>query len=173
MKYKMLDVRDQKVECSLVVVLVITNHRANAWVSVARLMQLNRKRWTFKSFVRQLQAFRNSKVLIHGKSKRKKHTRSSRKKETELCWSKILLEWVLYFIFWCKWRSTISMYFKIFILVSIFLYTFQELGIPSSVPAHIVLHDWVRHNDGKLSLFGFTNLVRGMPPRTKHQQPPK
>lgn len=42
----------------------------------------------------------------------------------------------------------------------------RELGIPSSVPAHIVLHDWIRHSDGKLSFFGFTNLLRGMPPRS-------
>lgn len=42
----------------------------------------------------------------------------------------------------------------------------QELGIPSSVPAHVVLHDWIRHSDGKLSFFGFTNLLRGMPPRS-------
>lgn len=42
----------------------------------------------------------------------------------------------------------------------------RELGIPSSVPAHVVLHDWIRHSDGKLSFFGFTNLLRGMPPRS-------
>lgn len=42
----------------------------------------------------------------------------------------------------------------------------QELGIPSTVPAHIILHDWVRPSDGKLSFFGFTNLLRGMPPRS-------
>lgn len=47
----------------------------------------------------------------------------------------------------------------------------RELGIPSTVPAHVVLHEWVRHNDGRLSFFGFTNLLRGMPPRTKLQQP--
>ncbi|MCO5555189.1 hypothetical protein L7F22_008732 [Adiantum nelumboides] len=45
----------------------------------------------------------------------------------------------------------------------------RELGIPSSVPAHVVLHEWVRHNDGRLSFYGFTNLLRGMPPRTKGQ----
>lgn len=45
----------------------------------------------------------------------------------------------------------------------------RELGIPSSVPAHVVLHEWVRHNDGRLSFYGFTNLLRGMPPRTKMQ----
>ncbi|KAI5066093.1 hypothetical protein GOP47_0018717 [Adiantum capillus-veneris] len=27
----------------------------------------------------------------------------------------------------------------------------RELGIPSSVPAHVVLHEWVRHNDGRLT----------------------
>lgn len=47
----------------------------------------------------------------------------------------------------------------------------RELGIPSTVPAHVVLHEWVRHNDGRLSFFGFTNLLRGMPPRAKVQQP--
>ncbi|KAI5055012.1 hypothetical protein GOP47_0030157 [Adiantum capillus-veneris] len=40
----------------------------------------------------------------------------------------------------------------------------RELGIPSSVLAHVVLHDWIRHSDGKLSFFGFTNLLCGMPP---------
>eukprot|EP00250_Pteridium_aquilinum_P015260 c22480_g1_i1 orf=512-2287(+) len=47
----------------------------------------------------------------------------------------------------------------------------RELGIPSTVPAHVVLHEWVRHNDGRLSFYGFTNLLRGMPPRAKPQQP--
>ncbi|KAH7291157.1 hypothetical protein KP509_29G002800 [Ceratopteris richardii] len=43
----------------------------------------------------------------------------------------------------------------------------MELGIPSSVPAHLVLHEWVRHNDGKLTFYGFSNLLRGTPPRSK------
>ncbi|KAH7415601.1 hypothetical protein KP509_14G053400 [Ceratopteris richardii] len=45
----------------------------------------------------------------------------------------------------------------------------RELGVPPTVPAHVVLRDWVRHSDGKLSFFGFTNLLRGMPPRSKPQ----
>ncbi|KAH6559515.1 hypothetical protein KP509_1Z004900 [Ceratopteris richardii] len=42
----------------------------------------------------------------------------------------------------------------------------RELGMPPSLPARTVLHDWIRHTDGKLSFFGFTNLLRGTPPRS-------
>jgi hypothetical protein len=42
----------------------------------------------------------------------------------------------------------------------------QEFGVPTTIPAHVVLRDWVRHSDGKLSFFAFTNLLRGMSPHT-------
>ena len=38
---------------------------------------------------------------------------------------------------------------------------FQELGLGPSVPLHAVLHDWIRHTDGKLSFLGFVKLLRG------------
>jgi hypothetical protein len=38
---------------------------------------------------------------------------------------------------------------------------FQELGLGPSVPPHAVLHDWIRHTDGKLSFLGFVKLLRG------------
>ncbi|XP_022765857.1 uncharacterized protein LOC111310679 [Durio zibethinus] len=34
-----------------------------------------------------------------------------------------------------------------------------ELGLSPSVPVHIVLQDWIRHSDGKLSLLGFVRLL--------------
>lgn len=38
---------------------------------------------------------------------------------------------------------------------------FQELGLGPSVPVHAVLHDWIRHTDGKLSFLGFVKLLHG------------
>ncbi|KAE7999583.1 hypothetical protein FH972_003994 [Carpinus fangiana] len=35
----------------------------------------------------------------------------------------------------------------------------SELGLSPSVPVHAVLHDWVRHTDGKLSFLGFVKLL--------------
>ncbi|KAJ6997324.1 CDPK-related kinase 5-like [Populus alba x Populus x berolinensis] len=37
----------------------------------------------------------------------------------------------------------------------------SELGLGPSVPLHAVLHDWIRHTDGKLSFLGFVKLLRG------------
>ncbi|VFQ92055.1 unnamed protein product [Cuscuta campestris] len=45
----------------------------------------------------------------------------------------------------------------------------SELGLGPSVPLHAVLHDWIRHTDGKLSFLGFVKLLRGVSSRT----PPK
>lgn len=47
----------------------------------------------------------------------------------------------------------------------------QEVGLGPMVLVQAVLHDWVRHLDGKLSLFGFTKLLHGVTPRysTKSQ----
>nr|XP_027192836.1 CDPK-related protein kinase isoform X2 [Cicer arietinum] len=36
-----------------------------------------------------------------------------------------------------------------------------ELGLGPSVPVHAVLHDWIRHTDGKLSFLGFVKLLHG------------
>lgn len=44
------------------------------------------------------------------------------------------------------------------------IYTFltnQELGLGPSIPVHAVLHDWIRHTDGKLSFLGFVKLLHG------------
>ncbi|PKA62864.1 CDPK-related kinase 1 [Apostasia shenzhenica] len=38
----------------------------------------------------------------------------------------------------------------------------SELGLGPSVPVHIVLQDWIRHSDGKLSVLGFVKLLRGV-----------
>ncbi|XP_047160590.1 CDPK-related kinase 5-like [Vigna umbellata] len=35
------------------------------------------------------------------------------------------------------------------------------LGLGPSVPVHAVLHDWIRHTDGKLSFIGFVKLLHG------------
>ncbi|KAL8519082.1 hypothetical protein ACS0TY_010137 [Phlomoides rotata] len=35
----------------------------------------------------------------------------------------------------------------------------SELGLGPSVPVHAVLHDWIRHTDGKLSFLGYVKLL--------------
>ncbi|XP_027360537.1 CDPK-related kinase 5-like [Abrus precatorius] len=37
----------------------------------------------------------------------------------------------------------------------------SELGLGPSVPVYAVLHDWIRHTDGKLSFLGFVKLLHG------------
>ncbi|KAK4260060.1 hypothetical protein QN277_003231 [Acacia crassicarpa] len=37
----------------------------------------------------------------------------------------------------------------------------SELCLGPSVPVHAVLHDWIRHTDGKLSFLGFVKLLHG------------
>lgn len=41
----------------------------------------------------------------------------------------------------------------------------QELGLGPSVPVHVVLQDWIRHADGKLSFLGFVKLLHGVSSR--------
>lgn len=41
----------------------------------------------------------------------------------------------------------------------------QELGLSPSVPVHVVLQDWIRHSDGKLSFLGFVRLLHGVSSR--------
>ncbi|KAG6520116.1 hypothetical protein ZIOFF_017148 [Zingiber officinale] len=38
----------------------------------------------------------------------------------------------------------------------------QELGLSPSIPVYVVLQDWIRHSDGKLSLLGFVKLLHGV-----------
>ncbi|POO02758.1 Serine/threonine protein kinase [Trema orientale] len=38
----------------------------------------------------------------------------------------------------------------------------SELGLGPAVPVHAVLHDWIRHTDGKLSFLGFVKLLHGV-----------
>ncbi|EEE59106.1 hypothetical protein OsJ_10964 [Oryza sativa Japonica Group] len=42
----------------------------------------------------------------------------------------------------------------------------SELGLGPSVPLHVVLQDWIRHPDGKLSFLGFMKLLHGVSSRT-------
>ncbi|XP_068641069.1 CDPK-related kinase 5-like isoform X2 [Aristolochia californica] len=42
----------------------------------------------------------------------------------------------------------------------------SELGLGPSVPVHVVLLDWIRHTDGKLSFLGFAKLLHGVSSRT-------
>ncbi|XP_024974149.1 CDPK-related kinase 7-like [Cynara cardunculus var. scolymus] len=37
----------------------------------------------------------------------------------------------------------------------------SELGLSPSIPVHVVLQDWIRHADGKLSFLGFIRLLHG------------
>ncbi|XP_019099786.1 PREDICTED: CDPK-related kinase 1-like [Camelina sativa] len=41
----------------------------------------------------------------------------------------------------------------------------SELGLGPSVPVHVVLQDWIRHSDGKLSFLGFVRLLHGVSSR--------
>ncbi|KAK3017328.1 hypothetical protein RJ639_005481, partial [Escallonia herrerae] len=41
----------------------------------------------------------------------------------------------------------------------------SELGLSPSVPIHVVLQDWIRHSDGKLSFLGFVRLLHGISSR--------
>ncbi|KAL0719180.1 hypothetical protein Bca4012_068504 [Brassica carinata] len=41
----------------------------------------------------------------------------------------------------------------------------SELGVGSSIPVHTILHDWIRHSDGKLSFLGFVKLLHGVSTR--------
>ncbi|QHN77831.1 CDPK-related kinase [Arachis hypogaea] len=45
----------------------------------------------------------------------------------------------------------------------------SELGLSPSVPVHVVLQDWIRHSDGKLSFLGFVRLLHGASSRTFHK----
>ncbi|KAK4284664.1 hypothetical protein QN277_001464 [Acacia crassicarpa] len=42
----------------------------------------------------------------------------------------------------------------------------SELGLGPSIPLHVVLVDWIRHTDGKLSFLGFVKLLHGVSGRT-------
>ncbi|KAL8473137.1 hypothetical protein ACS0TY_030101 [Phlomoides rotata] len=42
----------------------------------------------------------------------------------------------------------------------------SELGLGPSVPVHAVLHDWIRHTDGKLSFLGYVKLLHGVSTRS-------
>lgn len=42
----------------------------------------------------------------------------------------------------------------------------SELGLSPSVPVHMVLRDWIRHTDGKLSFLGFVKLLHGVSSRS-------
>ncbi|CDP20100.1 unnamed protein product [Coffea canephora] len=37
------------------------------------------------------------------------------------------------------------------------------VGLSPSVPVNVVLQDWIRHSDGKLSFLGFVRLLHGVP----------
>ncbi|KAI3786308.1 hypothetical protein L1987_39899 [Smallanthus sonchifolius] len=41
----------------------------------------------------------------------------------------------------------------------------SELGLGPSVPLHVVVSEWIRHSDGKLSFHGFVKLLHGVSTR--------
>ncbi|KAI8573413.1 hypothetical protein RHMOL_Rhmol01G0275600 [Rhododendron molle] len=45
----------------------------------------------------------------------------------------------------------------------------SELGLSLSVPVHIVLQDWIRQADGKLSFLGFVRLLHGVSSRDEDE----
>lgn len=52
-----------------------------------------------------------------------------------------------------------------YLIAAIFTMHAQELGLSPSVPVHVVLQDWIKHSDGKLSLLGFVKLLHGVSSR--------
>ncbi|KAI8550358.1 hypothetical protein RHMOL_Rhmol06G0099600 [Rhododendron molle] len=42
----------------------------------------------------------------------------------------------------------------------------SELGLSPSIPVHVVLQDWIRHADNKLSFLGFVRLLHGVSSRS-------
>ncbi|CDP19237.1 unnamed protein product [Coffea canephora] len=38
-----------------------------------------------------------------------------------------------------------------------------KVGLSPSVPVNVLLQDWIRHFDGKLSFLGFVRLLHGVP----------
>ncbi|KAK9082022.1 hypothetical protein Syun_031004 [Stephania yunnanensis] len=42
----------------------------------------------------------------------------------------------------------------------------SELGLSPSIPMHVVLQEWIRQSDGKLSFLGFVRLLHGMSARS-------
>ncbi|KAD6795892.1 hypothetical protein R6Q59_020198 [Mikania micrantha] len=47
----------------------------------------------------------------------------------------------------------------------------SELDLSPSVPVYAVLHDWIRHTDGKLSFLGFVKLLHGVSSRALANKP--
>ncbi|KAL3515250.1 hypothetical protein ACH5RR_022152 [Cinchona calisaya] len=47
----------------------------------------------------------------------------------------------------------------------------SELGLSPSVPIHVVLRDWLRHTDGKLSFLGFVKVLHSPSTRTHSKVP--
>ncbi|XP_076940148.1 CDPK-related kinase 5-like [Bidens hawaiensis] len=45
----------------------------------------------------------------------------------------------------------------------------SELGLGPSVPLHVVVSEWIRHSDGKLSYLGFVKLLHGVSARNNRK----
>ncbi|XP_076934430.1 CDPK-related kinase 5-like isoform X2 [Bidens hawaiensis] len=45
----------------------------------------------------------------------------------------------------------------------------SELGLGPSVPLHVVVSEWIRHSDGKLSYLGFVKLLHGVSTRNNRK----
>ncbi|KAJ0582931.1 putative protein kinase CAMK-CDPK family [Helianthus annuus] len=45
----------------------------------------------------------------------------------------------------------------------------SELGLGPSVPLHVVVSEWIRHSDGKLSYLGFVKLLHGVSTRNNRR----
>jgi hypothetical protein len=85
------------------------------------------------------------------------------RKATGLLWLKNSHQYG--FICWvnCVFMHEISWLLNIAHLIS---FVCQELGLGPSVPLHVVLQDWIRHADGKLSFLGFIKLLHGVSSRS-------
>ena len=38
----------------------------------------------------------------------------------------------------------------------------RSSALDHQIPVHTILHDWIRHSDGKLSFLGFVKLLHGV-----------
>ncbi|KAG2315901.1 hypothetical protein Bca4012_066749 [Brassica carinata] len=67
------------------------------------------------------------------------------------------------------WEQSVHHAYELFDIngnrVIVFEELASELGVGSSIPVHTILHDWIRHTDGKLSFLGFVKLLHGVSTR--------
>lgn len=117
--------------------------------------------WISKSLLLLPSVFTRWKPWRPGNSMLGVHTNCLIRKATGLLWSKNSHRYD--FICWasCSFIILVDYWWLLFCL-----FFGQELGLGPSVPLHVVLQDWIRHADGKLSFLGFIKLLHGVSSRS-------